>query len=422
MMNKNMDKNFACLSFALLVFSCAGCDKPPSVPNNLSPEGDLSKQEVTTTEVVSRSLTGKTKLPGELSAYRDISIYPRVPGFVEWIGVDRGSAVSKGQLLIRLSAPEMSDKVEQATATAKALELEEAQSENELSVAKHQASAAHAKAEASSSNYRRLKDASAYPGIIPGNDLEISQKTAEADSASAQALDRKIESLSTQLRAAARRRKAAFHDADSDRRMRSYLRLTAPFSGTITERRVHEGSFVSPPSSEGTPPLLRLKQLSLLRLTVPIPEASVGAVCKGAIVDFTVAAYPDRSFTGTVSRVPDSVEVRTRTMPVELDVENPNGLLAPGMFAEVSWPVQRSIPSLVVPVSAIVTTTERVFVVKVMGDRAEWVDVKPGHSQDGMQEIFGALSPGDQVVLKATDELRDGSQVSARLTSAENRE
>jgi hypothetical protein len=96
-------------------------------------------------------------------------------------------------------------------------------------------------------------------------------------------------------------------------------------------------------------------------------------------------------------------------MPVELDVLNGDGSLAPGMYPAVSWPVRRARPALLVPRSSVVTTTERTFVIHNQNGRAEWVDVKKGAAEGDLIEVIGNLRPGDMVVRRATDEIRDGT-------------
>jgi len=368
--------------------------------------------------VVSEDSVREARLPADLLAYRDIAIYPKVAGFIDWIGVDRGSIVKKGQVLVRMSAPELAAKASEGVESAKSIEIEEVQIRNELDVVKQQVVAAEAKAAASNATYQRLKEASAYPGIIPGNDLDIAHRTAEADSASVRALDRKCKALESQIRSVASKQKAAVHDAASSKTMESYLRLVAPFDGTITERNVHEGSFVSPPSSPNSQPLLRLQQLSMLRLTIPIPEADIGDIDGGSQIKFTVSSFPRENFVGVVRRISDSVDVSTRTMPVELDVENSNRRLRPGMFAQVLWPIHRSRPSLWVPRTAVVKTTEKTFVIRVKQGVTEWIEVKPGSLREGLTEVFGDLSDGDQVVVRGTDELRAGVHVLPKEESA----
>src|SRR5262249_40444730 len=140
-----------------------------------------------------------------------------------------------------------------------------------------------------------------------------------------------------------------------------YLQIKAPFDGIITERNVHPGALVGPGS--GSTPLLRLHQVSRLRLVVAVPAAVVGALVKGARVPFVVPAYPGETFYGVVNLIAHDLDVKTRTMAVELDVRNQDLRLGAGMYPEVQWPVKRPQPSLLVPPTTIVTTTERTFVI-----------------------------------------------------------
>jgi multidrug efflux pump subunit AcrA (membrane-fusion protein) len=105
------------------------------------------------------------------------------------------------------------------------------------------------------------------------------------------------------------------------------------------------------------------------------------------------------------------VDVKTRTMAVELDVMNTDGELAPGTFCQVRWPVHRPDPSLFVPSGAITSTTDRTFVVRIRNGKTEWVDVKAGLASGPLTEVFGDLQPGDVVAARGTDELRSGTDV-----------
>ncbi|HYT76061.1 MAG TPA: efflux RND transporter periplasmic adaptor subunit, partial [Vicinamibacterales bacterium] len=147
---------------------------------------------------------------------------------------------------------------------------------------------------------------------------------------------------------------------------------------------------------------------------VAVPEADVASVVRGTDVEFTVPAHPSEVFHGRVARLADTVDPKTRTMAVELDVLNPARNLAAGMYPEVRWPVHSSARSLVVPKTSIVVTTERVFVIRVRNGRAEWVDVKRGGADKDLVEVFGDLKAGDQVVARASDEIRNGAGVTPR--------
>jgi hypothetical protein len=187
--------------------------------------------------------------------------------------------------------------------------------------------------------------------------------------------------------------------------MQAYLKITAPFDGVVTDRFVHPGALVGPGAD---PVLLVIQQISHLRLVVPVPEEDVGGTMRGASIPFHVPAYPDRAYTGTVARIAHALDPKTRTMPVELDVLNRDGTLAPGMYPSVKWPVRREHSALFVPKTSVVTTTERTFVIRARNGRAEWVDVKKGAADGDLVEVSGALAAGDKVVRRGTDELRDG--------------
>jgi len=334
--------------------------------------------------VVSKSVERQVKLPGEFRPYLAVPIFARLPGFVKRVAVDRGSTVKEGQVLVELEAPEMQAQIVEAQSKAQSLGLQRAEAEAKLAGAQ--------------STYDRLKAASATPGVVAENDVVVAQKTAEA----AQALVRSYEDSM----------KAAQAQVQSVKDLEQYLTLKAPFGGIITERNVHPGALVGP--GTGSTPLLRLHQVSRLRLVVAVPEALVGAMVKGARVPFTVPAYPGETFYGVLNLIAHDLDEKTRTMPVELDVRNADLRLGAGMYPEVQWPVRRPQPSLLVPPTSIVTTTERTFVIRVKSGVAEWVNVSRGARVGDLIEVFGALNGGDTIVRRGTDEIREGAKVTAQ--------
>jgi membrane fusion protein (multidrug efflux system) len=323
-------------------------------------------------------------LPGELTAFQSVAMFPRVTGFVKTVNVDRGSRVRAGDLLASLEAPE--------------LVAQRSEAQSKLQGAAAQLSIARAKADADKSTFARLKAASATPGVVAGNDVVIAEKTADASADQVLAAEQGVE--------------AARQALDAVRDMEGYLRVTAPFAGVITERNVHPGALVGPSTgAAGATPLLRLVDSSRLRLVVPVPEAYTAEVKAGADIPFTVAAYPGQRFSGKVARVARSVDVGTRTMAIEVDVSNADGRLAPGTFCQVQWPVRRARPSLFVPSSSVASTTDRTFVIRVRDSRTEWVDVRVGLTSGALVEVFGDLQAGDQIAARGTDELRPGTEV-----------
>jgi len=147
---------------------------------------------------------------------------------------------------------------------------------------------------------------------------------------------------------------------------------------------------------------------------VPVPEAYTAEMKAGTQVAFSVAAYPGQTWTGTVARVAEAIDVHSRTMAVELDVANRDGRLAPGTFCQVRWPIRRSGLSLFVPSGSVASTTDRTFVVRIRDGKAEWVDVTTGLTSGPLVEVFGELRAGDEIAGRGTDEMRPGTEVQAR--------
>jgi len=339
--------------------------------------------------VVSQPVDVVLSMPGQLDPYEVVAVYPKVTGFIKTIRVDRGSRVRAGELIAELEAPELA--------------AQRAEAESKLQAAEAQLAAAQSKADADASTYEKLEAASATPGVVAGNDLVVAQKTVEADR--------------NQVAAARQTAEAARRALQSIAQMEQYLRVTAPFGGIVTERNVHPGALVGPNSGPAAAtPMVRLVKIDRLRLVVPVPEPYAAGVKEGVAVAFTVSAYPGRSFSGTVARLAHAVDVKTRTMAVELDVANPSGALAPGAFCQVQWPVHRPEPSLFVPGGSVASTTDRTFVIRVRGGKTEWVDVQTGLASGSLTEVFGDLQPGDTVAARGTDEIKPGAEVRIRET------
>lgn len=344
---------------ALVLVACNG-----AAPANDNRERADPIPEVAVVTVVSQRLETTERLPAELAPWQVVAIYPKIQGFVQEIPVDRGSVVRRGQLLVRLSAPELAAQTAQARATMLG----------------------------DKATFERLRVASRTPGAVSTNELELAQALFKGDR-------EKVNSLETLV---------------------SYLVVLAPFDGIITERNVHPGALVGPPGGplQSAVPMLRIEQISHLRLMIPVPEAAVGAIAEGAKVKFEVSAWQGRDFTGTISRLSHWVDPKTRTMAVEADVYQSQPTLDPGMFAEVRWPLRGQTPSLFVPASAVVETAEATFVERVRGGKVERVPVRRGSTMGDMVEVFGALEPGDLVLARGSEDLLNGTEVMPRVSQS----
>jgi RND family efflux transporter MFP subunit len=339
---------------------------------------------VSAVAVQSKKLSTTIALPAQLEPYEQVDIYPKVTGFVESVTVDRGSRVKAGQVLVRLTAPELVSQRSQGEAAVHA-------AESQLATAK-------AKLASDRGTYEHMQAAAKTPGVLAENDVAVAAQAVSADIGLVDAAQQNV--------AAARESLKSVSQAEA------YLTITAPFDGVVTTRNLHPGALIGPAAGAGgAMPILQIVNERRLRLVVPIPEAQMGSMKTGQPVSFTVPAYPGQTFKAPIARIAEAMDVRSRTMPVELEVKNIDGKLSPGSFATVKWPLDRGYPTLFVPVTAVTTDQQHTFVIRVRNDKAEWVTVQTGQTVNGELEVFGDLAAGDQVVKIATDAIHSGDAV-----------
>lgn len=349
-------------------FAFSGCHSAES-----KAEDKKAPEQPPVTEVFNLQkgrLSSSLQIPGELVAFQQVDIYAKVNSFVKKLYVDVGSEVKQGQLLIEMEAPELNSQLAGAESRLKAQE---------------------AIYTASKANYDRLYETSQTPGTVSQNDLD-------------QAAARKNSDLA-QLEAA---RSAYREIADT----KAYLEIRAPFSGVISARNVNVGAYVGPSGKGSELPLFTLQEQKKMRLVVSVPDVYTHYISNQDEVKFTVRALPNEVFTAKVKRQAGALDNRLRAERIEMDVYNDNKKLLPGMVTEVTVPLPAKDSSFIVPKSAVVNSTEKVFIIKVTPDnKAEWVDVKTGRQADGKVEVFGKLNPGDRLVKTGSEEVRDGSEI-----------
>ena len=346
-----------------LLAACSGNQKPVDLTETKS--SGTKKLEIGA--VTEKALSSYARLPGQLNPFNEVNLFPKVNGFVKQVMVDRGSPVTKGQLLMTLEAPEM---------------------ESALQAANSRYLQAQENANASREKYNRLKQAAAEPGSVSPLDLDNAVSRMKSDMAIANSEKSNVASVKT---------------------MQGYLRIYAPFNGTIVQRNVSPGALVAPGKATDQPMLI-LQDTRKLRLEVAIPENYVDKVDLKQTVKFTFNAMPGVEHTAKISRSANALS-SMRSEAIEIDVLNKDGQLKPGMYAEVKIPMLSGAKSLVVPSSAIVRSTERKYVIVVKDGKAKLVDVKEGLAGKEDTEVFGALTANDRIVLNAGDDIKDGDPI-----------
>src|SRR6267142_2347017 len=290
-----------------LLLSSSGCNSDPKAA--ASQQAQIDAQTVEVVPVASQKLETVFTLPAQLIPFETVDIYPRVTGVLDMIRVDRGSRVRKGELIIRLSAPE--------------LVAQRAQAESAVRAAESRLTTAQAKLISDKGTYLHMVSAAKTPGVVAENDVMVASQTVSADQGQVHSGEDNVAAARDGLRRVAQ--------------LESYLNIYAPFDGIVTTRNLHPGALVGPASGQsGTMPIVQIVDNRHLRLVVPVPEAYVGEMQVGEQVAFTVPAYPGQTFHAPITRISHDVDLNTRTMPVELDVHSADGRLSPGSFSSVN--------------------------------------------------------------------------------------
>lgn len=418
---KRLRMFFQAAAIGTCITSLVGCgetDHAQSENVKLAAHGSNGPIKVRAVRLVSRALQRDVRLPGELVPYREVSIYPKVQGFVKSINVDRGKQVKRGDVLVLIVAPEIDAQCGEAEGRVEA--ARSAVSEAESKVASLQAEKDSAKAKLASDEalLKRIKHAAQTEGAVAPYDIEQAEQKVASHEANVRSSSRLIEAARSQLNSERGRLKAALQALRSAQQMKDYLTVRAPFDGVITERNVHEGSLVN--SSITTTPMLKLQEAARLRLLLPVPENTIAGLHVGTEVSFTVPAFTARKFTGKVERISHLLDRKTRSMTVEADVDNRNSDLEPGMYPDVTWKMSVPYKTIFTPSSAVATSEDgKTYVVKIVDGTARPVDIVCKQSMNELVEIEGDVAEGDEVAFSSLHELKKGTAVVASLSSLE---
>jgi RND family efflux transporter MFP subunit len=350
---------------------------------------------------ISRVLT----LAGQFQPYQVVDVHPKVSGYMSRINVDIGDVVHQGQSLAVLQVPELKAQLQSATFAMD-------QSKEEITRAQHEIDRANATYSALHAQSERLKQAAANrPGLIAQQELD----NAQAQDLSAQA---QVDSAKAAMAAAKQHMGAATSDKESVEALENYTNVTAPIAGVVIWRYADTGALIQggTNSNDQALPIVRLSQSSLLRLRVPVPEDDVQFVHAGDQLDVRVDAI-NRSFTGKIVRFTRNVNFETRTMETEIDVDNKDLSISPGMYANTLLELDDHKNVVTVPVEALVLSGRRQTVYALDDDNRVHVrNVQVGLQGQKLCEIVSGLNPGDRVVIGGQESYREGQQVKPLLT------
>jgi RND family efflux transporter MFP subunit len=319
--------------------------------------------------------TEEIVLPGSTQAFTDTPIYARTNGYLKRWYFDIGARVKKGQLLAEIETPEVDRQLEQARA-----DLETAESNSQL-------------AKTTADRWQFL---------------------VKSGSVSKQETDQAVSNLAG-MKAAA---DASAANVRRLEQLQSFERIYAPFDGVITQRNTDVGDLIDAGASAQPQQLFHMAAINDLRVYVPVPEVYAPAARVGASTDLTLDEYPGETFRGKLVRTSNSIDASSRTLLVEVDVENPANKLLPGAYVFVHLKMPLEARSVTIPSSALLFRREGLRAGVVRMGHAELVPVKIGRDYGSTVEIVSGLEASDAVILDPADSLVSGTPVEVSQQSA----
>lgn len=324
---------------------------------------------VATVEPVTGDPENELLLPGNVEAFTDAPIYARTTGYVRAWYADIGTLVAKGQKLADIESPEVDQQLHQARA-----DLQTAVANEEL-------------ARLTADRVEKLVDTQAISRQEYDNAVSA-YKARQAETASAKANVGRLEQLV------------------------GFEQIVAPFAGTITARNTDVGQLVDAGSTAAGRELFRIASTQKLRVFVEVPQVDSTSAKVGVPVVLTVAERPGKRYPGTIARTANAIDPGTRTLRIEVDLENPNGDLLPGAFGQVHLKLENANPALLVPVSAMLFRSEGPRIATVVeGNKVRLLPIVIGRDFGTQIEITSGLTPDAIVIDSPPDSLVDGEEV-----------
>ncbi len=338
---------------------------------------ELNRVSVAVTGPKAGSPQEEIVLPGTLQAYADAPIYARTNGYLKRRLVDLGTRVKAGQLLAEIDAPELEQQLQQARA-----DLATADANLRL-------------AQVTADRYREL---------------------VKTDSVTQQDADNAVGAFEARKAAL----ESARHNVDRLEQLQGYTRIYAPIDGVITSRNTDVGALIDPGASGGPArELFHVSSTGRLRLFVSVPERYAPVARKGLTADLTLAEYQGRRFAGTLVRTSEAIDVASRTLLAEFEVDNPTGELLPGAFAQVHFKLPRAVSSFTLPVSTLIFRAGGVQVAVVRPDSTiAMTRVSLGRDFGTEVEVLDGVAADSVVVVSPPDSLVDKQAVRVNRPAA----
>jgi RND family efflux transporter MFP subunit len=314
------------------------------------------------------TLSSEIALPGSTQAFIDAPIYSRTSGYLKNWYFDIGARVRKGQLMAQIETPEVDQQLQVAQA-----DLKSAQANLDL-------------ANTTSTRYQNLLKTNS----VSKQETDVAMSDAAAKQAAVDASMANVRRLE---------------------QLQSFEKVYAPFDGIVTARNTDIGRLISAGQNTTPQELFHLAAIGKIRVYVAVPEAYSAAIKDGSKATLTLDEYPGKSFEGTIARNSNAIDQSTRTLNVEVDVDNPRGELLPGAYVFVHFKVPEHAASLMLPSNTLLFRAEGLRVGIVRDGRVQLVPVKIGRDAGATVEIASGLTSNDAVILDPSDSLASGQEV-----------
>jgi RND family efflux transporter MFP subunit len=367
-------------------------------------EGSSSGDASAAVARVERHDLGETlSISGAFKPFQDVDVHAKVAGYIKVIYVDVGDHVKTGQTIAMLEVPELAAQLAGADAAVRRAKEEIGRAEGDLERAKSTHAAMH-------SAYARLNEAAkTRQGLVAQQELDDAQaKDLETGA--------QVSSAKSALSAAQQELEVAEANKEQVSALSDYTRITAPFAGVITNRYADTGALVAAGTSSSTQaiPVVRIAQISVLRLVLPIPESLAAQIHLRDPVKVHVEALQE-DIVGKISRFADSLDVQTRTMETEIDCDNRDGRLMPGMYTDTVLSLREKKNALTIPLEAVVRNGEDATVLAVHANNTlEERHVKLGLEDNTRVEVVSGIAEGGQVVIGNRSQFRNGQKIQPR--------
>jgi RND family efflux transporter MFP subunit len=339
---------------------------------------------VTVVQPVEKPALLTLTLPATVEAWEQATLYAKVSGYVQWIKVDKGDRVRKGQVLATLEIPEVDKQYESALAAVEQAKAEEERAQADVSLKQV--------------TYQRLAAVRhSTPDVLAQQDVDAAHAAYEVAQGDAKLAKAKASTAQAEV---------GRLDA-----LRQFAEITAPYHGVVTARFVDPGALIQQSTTSAGTPLVTIAGMDTVRVYFYVPEANASSISRGTMATVLLNAFPGKGFSGNIARFANAVDPQTRTMKTELDLHNPGHRILPGMYGAVELKLGAESKAVFVPAPSIHHDANgQPFVYGIEQDRIRKIPVDTGLSNGDVIEARG-LRVSDTVVLSSTEGLQEGAAV-----------